>query len=302
MRSRAIDYLKCIATLLVINTHIPALYPSGFNLLAFGGYFANSIFFFASGYCLTNVNTVFPKWYWKRFVRVYIPYLFFLPFLLFSGTYGELNWINILMPFEKYHFIPTILFLYVVFYFLTILHQKAKICYSIQIVLLAVVAIAYYSFFFDYDGGYIIKHFTFIETVSYLIPMLLGGLAKEGKWIKNRLIGFSLIVITLSLYVYQRINPFTGYFKILQPCIGLLFSYGLGCIALSFEDKLPHSTQIEFISNVTLESYLVQFVSLAAFENIGFPTNILFHIISTIAVAFCLSKVSRAFVKRICKY
>ena len=299
MRNKSIDYLKCIATLLVINTHIKAMFPSGFGVLAFGGYFANSIFFFASGFCLTNVSMVFPKWYWKRFIRIYTPYLIILPFLFFAGELAGLNWVNIVMPFRKYHFIPTILFLYIVYYFLTIIHQKTKISYGIQIAAFSVVAVTYFVFFFDKKGSSVIEHFTLIETISYLIPMLLGGLAKEGKWIRNRFIGFSLVAVTFLAYVYQIYYPFTGYLKILQPCIGLLFSYGLGCVALSFEDKLPRLKIVEFISSITLESYLVQFVCLDAYKNIGFPTNIVFHVISTLAVAYCLHKVSSIIVKQL---
>lgn len=87
-----------------------ALYPPKVAFLAFGGYFANSIFFFASGYCLTNVKTVFPKWYGKRFIRIYLPYLLILPFLYFAGSLEGLDWVNIVMPFKDYHFIPSILF------------------------------------------------------------------------------------------------------------------------------------------------------------------------------------------------
>ena len=301
MKSKAVDYLKCIAALLVINTHITVLYPPKLGFLAWGGFFANSIFFFVSGYCLTSVNRSFPKWYMRRFIRVYIPYIIMLPLLFFAGRLAGWNTVNIIMPFEEYHFIPTILLLYIVYYFLSKVNQKTKIGYSAQVAALTAIAILYYILIFDKVNGYILEHFTFIETISYLIPLLLGGMAKEGKWIRSKLISGILIVFSFALYVYQSFRGFPDFLKILQPCIGLFFAYALGCFFLSVEDKLPQIIIIEFISAVTLECYLVQFISLDAFTNTGFPTNIVYHVSCTLAVAYCLHWCSDIIVKRINK-
>lgn len=298
MKSKAINYLKCIACLLVINTHITVMYPTRLGFLAWGGYFANSVFFFASGYCLTNVSKAFPKWYWKRYVRIYIPYLLALPFLFFAGRLTGWNWINIIMPFEEYHFIPSILFLYIIYYFLTKLNQKTNCGYLFQVLVLGVTVLLYFVFLFDKTKSPI-DHFTFIETVAYLIPMLLGGLAKEGKWIKNKLVCVGLVGITFVIYVYQSFRPFTGYLKILQPCIGLFFAYGLGCFFLSVEDKLKELKIVDFIASVTLECYIVQFVSRSAFITTGFPTNIVYHVICSVAVAYCLHWMSNVVINTI---
>lgn len=298
MESKAINYLKCIACLLVINTHITAMYPARLGFLAWGGYFANSIFFFASGYCLTNVSKAFPKWYCKRFIRIYTPYLLALPFLYFAGRLAGWNWINILMPFKEYHFIPSILFLYIVYYFLTKLNQKTSFGYLPQVLVLGLTVLLYFIFLFDKKKSPI-DHFSFIETVTYLIPMLLGGLAKEGKLIKNKLVCVGLVSITFAIYIYQSFRPFTGYLKILQPCIGLFFAYGLGCFLLLIEDKLKEMKLVNFIASVTLECYIVQFISRSAFTSTGFPTNIVYHAICSIAVAYCLHMISGLIVNKL---
>jgi len=299
MRSKAINYLKCIATLLVINTHLTTLYPSRLGFLAWGGYFANSIFFFVSGYCLTNVNLTFPKWYWKRFVRVYAPYVVILPFLFFAGSLNGWNWINIVMPFDAYHFIPTILFLYCVFFFLTKLQQKTIIGYGKQCLFFAAIALFYFVFWFDKEHEHILQHFTLIEMISYLIPMLLGGLAKRGKKINNKVICICMVVFAFSVYFYQSLRPFTGFLKILQPCIGISFAYGFACFFLLIEKKLPSVRLIDYISAITLDCYLVQFISLKAFTGIGFPTNIIYHVICSLATANCLHIVSDYIVTKI---
>lgn len=261
--------------------------PGTLRILGVGGYFANSIFFFASGYCLTNVSRSFPEWYWRRFVRVYAPYLLALPFLYFAGELAGLNWINIVMPFEQYHFIPSILFLYVVYYFLSKLNQKMKVGYLYQVIVFSAIVLLYFFFLFDKSKSPI-QHFSFIETVAYLIPMLLGGMAKEGRWIKRKSLSTVLVIVSFVIYVYQSFRPFSGYMKILQPCIGLFFAYGLGCYFLTIEERLHNSKTIDLIAAVSLESYIAQFISRKAFVNIGFPTNIIYHVICTIAVAYCL--------------
>ena len=276
------------------------MYPTRLRFLAWGGYFANSIFFFVSGYCLTNVNKTFPRWYTKRFIRIYTPYLLALPFLYFAGRLTGWNWINIIMPFDEYHFIPSILFLYIAYYFLTKLNQKTSFGYFYQTLFLGITVLLYFFFLFDKKKSPI-DHFSFIETMTYLIPMLLGGLAKEGKLIKNKLVSLGLVSITFVIYIYQSFRPFTGDLKILQPCIGLFFAYGLGCFFLLVEDKLKEMRLIDFIASVTLECYIVQFVSRSAFIMTGFPTNIIYHIICSIAVAYCLHFISDAVINRLLK-
>ena len=44
----------------------------------------------------------------------------------------------------------------------------------------------------------------------------------------------------------------------------------------------------DLVSSVTLECYIVQFVSRSAFLSTGFPTNIVYHVICSVAAAYCL--------------
>lgn len=64
--------------------------------------------------------------------------------------------------------------------------------------------------------------------------------------------------------------------KMLQPCIDFFFAYDLG-------RKIA-----DLVSSVTLECYIVQFVSRSAFLSTGFPTNIVYHVICSVAAAYCL--------------
>ena len=193
MRRKAIDYIKCLAALLVIHTHLAKLYPPSLGVFVWGGYFANHLFLFASGFCLTSVRESFPRWYGRRFVRVYAPYVLFLPLLFFAGELAGASWTEILMPLARYHFIPSILFLYIVYYCLTKLNQKTRFHYSAQLILFSAILLLDFFFLFDKSKSPIDEHYTVFETTNYLISMLLGGLAREGKWLKNKVASLGMV-------------------------------------------------------------------------------------------------------------
>ncbi len=206
-----------------------------------------------------------------------------------------------IMPFKQYHFIPSILVLYIVFYVLDVINQKTKFKYWIQIPVFAIVAIVWFILFFDMSLEPIDVHYTLFEFIIYLIPMLLGGMAKEGKWIRNKKVTFALAAVTFLIYMYNSFRPFTGDLKIIKPIAGLLFTYGVSCFVLSFEEVLPRVKIIDFIATLTLECYIVQYISRDAFLSIGFPTNVIYHAVCTIAMAYCLHKLSSFIVDKVTK-
>lgn len=65
-----VDVLRCIATILITNSHYNAIWPIA--ALATGGSLGNTLFFAISGYCLSNTqNTNFVEWMKKRVLRIY---------------------------------------------------------------------------------------------------------------------------------------------------------------------------------------------------------------------------------------
>ena len=50
-RNYALDFLKCIATMMVLNSHMSVCYPD-FEYLATGGAIGNCLFFCVSGFLL----------------------------------------------------------------------------------------------------------------------------------------------------------------------------------------------------------------------------------------------------------
>lgn len=298
-RIKAVDYLKCLACFFILNSHIASLYPDRIKSLAFGGFLGNCLFFCVSGFCLMNIKEYFPRWYWKRFIRVIIPYLLFIPFLFFEGRLYNTSVVNVIMPFKSYHFIPTILFLYIAFYLAIFLDQhKIKLIYIVLI--LCAISFFYFYLIYDYERNDIYKHFSFLEMNSYFITMLIGAIIRKSKNNKKWIYFLGAIVL-FGLYGYQSMFDLPKELSIFKLAFGIGFSCSLACFAVRNEDKLKDNPIINLVSKVTLEAYIVHYTCVDAYKEISFPTNIVFFYISVIGVAFCLNYVSDKITKIIPK-
>lgn len=172
----SITWLRAIACLFIINTHISCLYPDKISFLAMGGFFGNCIFFLVSGFCLEKPKERFDKWYAHRFIRIYVPYILCLPLLYFAGKLSGLTWYQVLLPYKDYHFLPSILALYPVFYLLSYIDQKTKFKYRWQAIAIFAIQLLQYLVVFDYKSKSVLTHFSFPETSTYLLIMILGGM------------------------------------------------------------------------------------------------------------------------------
>lgn len=70
-RNSSIDILKCLAALMITNSHMELLYGD-YSMLATGGAIGDVLFFFCSGYTLfLGRNARFDNWYKRRINRIY---------------------------------------------------------------------------------------------------------------------------------------------------------------------------------------------------------------------------------------
>ena len=231
-RIQAVDYIKCLACFLILNSHIAPLYPDKLKALSFGGFFGNCLFFFVSGFCLLNVKESFPKWYWKRFVRVISPYWLMIPLLFFDGRFSGSGIINVIMPFKLYHFIPTILILYIAFYTAVILNRH-KIHFHYLIIGAAVISFLFFYCAYDYNTRDIYEHFTFLEMLSYFVTMLAGAIVSKSSKVLKWYIYLAAAVVFFGLYGYQSVFGFPKVISIFQLIIGIGFSCSLACLFVS---------------------------------------------------------------------
>ena len=76
------------------------------------------IFFAVSGYCLTNVKKSFPSWYGKRVLRCYTPVVIMTAIYMILGFYSLSDhngfWWYVYPTY--YHFVASIIVLYIPFY------------------------------------------------------------------------------------------------------------------------------------------------------------------------------------------
>ncbi|MDD3589547.1 MAG: acyltransferase [Thermoguttaceae bacterium] len=306
-----VTFLRCLAAVLITNSHFTGIYPT--NLIANGGLLGNVLFFAVSGFCLYNIKDSFFIWYYKRIVRIYPATWIITGIYCLLGAYvipltpRDLVWWFAYPTY--YHFIGSIIVLYVVYYIvITSLRKFKKTNLIPQIMLL--VAIAYfivYILFYDKSTYHIdvvrepMIRFLFFES------MLLGAYFRcnDGYFRnKNKNIKKVGVATFLSCCVYfltktllvrgiipselQFVNQLV-LFAVLYHCF-LLFSR-LDRVLEKGPQKFLVITN--FISTHTLEIYLVQFVLIDFARRCKvFPFNWGLAVASIITSAFILHQVA----------
>lgn len=111
-----VTVLRALAACIITNAHYTGVYPT--DLIANGGLLGDVMFFAVSGFCFAKVKEPFPKWYFKRLVRI-LPVVW-----LITAIYGIVGLFEIEFTFKgvlsafiyptRYHFISSILILYTV--------------------------------------------------------------------------------------------------------------------------------------------------------------------------------------------
>ncbi len=290
-KETSINYLRAIATLLITNSHFDALYPAGLSFLSFGGLFGNCLFFYVSGYCLTRPRDPFLPWYGRRIKRVYTPYVLFLPLLLLTG-YRFLKPLYWVFPIEPYHFLPTILTLYPVFYLFTRLHESGRVKYPAVLAAAAAAQLLYFFLFVDTSGN-VVEHYTLMGLLSYFVVMLLGAIHRECLRPKRTLLYLLGAAVSFALYTLQVFVPLEGALKILQWEIAIVFAFCAGGFFVSLEGRLPTLGAVELLSALTLEIYLVQLPIIEAYSHLLFPAGWIYALLSIVGVAWALHWLSQ---------
>ncbi len=171
-----VTVLRALAACIITNAHYTGVYPT--DLIANGGLLGDVMFFAVSGFCFAKVKEPFPKWYVKRLVRI-LPVVW-----LITAIYGIVGLFEIEFTFKgvlsafiyptRYHFISSILILYIPFY-LVMRYEKLKM--HLPQISMAIVVVWFIGYIFFYDRSY--YH---IDTVRepmirflFLFAMFLGA-------------------------------------------------------------------------------------------------------------------------------
>jgi hypothetical protein len=277
--------LRAIAACLITNSHYVGIYPT--DIIANGGLLGDIIFFAVSGYCLLNVKKNFPLWYGKRIWRIYLPVVLatLVYFILGQYTFDNTGFVWWFIYPTYYHFVASIVLLYIPFYFIGRYEPLKK-----RIPLIAViVAIAYvivYVFFYD-------KTYYHIDTVRewmirflFFESMLLGGYFKYNDQKFRNNFHWYIPVITAVLFVgyftsklafsrYTVLAPFQIINQVLIFALLFFVFWTFASIDQKLE-KLPKAIKscLSYLAKLTLEIYVVQYVIIAVLKQyFSFPIN-----------------------------
>ncbi len=317
--SRYRTELMGIATLMIIVCHLPAqgvAMPSVMARIIGSGGIGCDVFLFLSGmgmwFSMNSVRTgnmnVW-KWYWRRYVRILVPYLIIvIPICISNGN----NITEVLIratgfDFFVYRlalwFVSCVLLLYILTPLIDRLLMSAGRWLWLSLLTVLCIAFAYMDF-----GDGIIQNWQFVISrfPSYFIGYLLAGDIKEGK----RIPVLWMIVLPLVLYIilYVLNHRFGCNFSLFW-----LQGIPVMTIAVLVLSKLNTSklnTVLAFWGTISLESYATNVLVLPRMKNWSWsvgdidlnPGNWTFYIIGTVIcliVSVIVNRVSKILINKI---
>ncbi len=298
-----IELLKCLAAIMITNSHFKSLYLAPFTPLGTFGATGNALFFFVSGYtiALSKQNHTFFEWYKRRLSRIYPSLLIWktlISALLFGTSISWAIWLG-----DPYWFIKCILFYYILIYLIL----KYFIKYIRHLIIFStLLSICYFSFMplthlSIYEGEF--------RFICFFPVMLLGIYCSTNKkQIKNKKRTRNILICIFSFIIFYTIQ-FIGkghddwkyYFQItsLFPLYSWLYYLYVIVNDSSRLNRILSETitgyLIRFIASLTLEIYLVGFVLVYTNFNNLFPLNLLIVFLIILSTAYFVKISSNLF-------
>lgn len=292
-----IYFLKAFATAFITNAHYADIWP--IKALAHGGHLGNCLFFLVSGFCLYHIKERFPRWYLKRAIRIYPALWIVIVVDLLVGRISVSSLTAVYHCFifpTWYHFITSIMILYIAFYAVRLLQNRYGIGTKWFVAGFAVAAAVWYLGFFhktEYhiDGG--------VEArAQFFMSMLLGVFLREQyERITPKIRKYQLAMLALSFGAYlllkvtvpRRSELFCLQGLVPVALVTLVFTLALLAIKLEkrgFFQKLPAAIRrsAAFLSGITLEIYICQELILHLFKHLPFPID--FALVTTLILVY----------------
>lgn len=299
-RDYSIDILRFMAAIFITWSHFEK--PLGdYAVLATGGAFGDTMFFFVSGYTLLLSNRFisFANWYKRRINRIY-------PTVFAWALLSSIIWNNNLNMFETIlygggFFVTCIMIFYLLFYPIK--------CYLINHMWKAVVVCfitqAFAYFFIDHSNVDLDYYW---KWSSYFIAMLMGAIIGRRKkqsinynidcncrLVKN-VIGLVVFAILYYIMMYLELtHAILAIFNVI-PLIGFVCNFYNICNTSIFkkvyENKIANAI-IMTIGGLCLEIYIVQPSLLTDELNHLFPFNLFIMFFVIFVVAYFLKCLSR---------
>lgn len=309
-------WLRMIAAAMITNSHFADIWP--ISSLAFGGHFGNCIYFFLSGFLLHSIHENFPKWYAKRIIRIYpavwiASAINILP--TFTEDYGVMAYVHCFLFPTRFHFVASVLILYIFFYVFRYIQQKLRFNTLWAVLVIFIAYIFVYVFAFD-------KSYYHIDDVNenwcrfmFAQAMLLGSYARENYDrisakvnAKNIIIFIVFTILYFSVKLSLRYIPEASLFQFILPMIVCIYIYNFSIIFIKFEksgvlEKVNRyfGKFVRFMAGISFEIYLIQNPLITYFSTKSFPLRLILVTVSIIIYAFLVHTIASFVQKNILK-
>lgn len=281
--------IRALAAIIITNAHYTGVYPT--DLIANGGLLGDVLFFAVSGFCIATAKGSFSKWYLKRFIRVYIPSWLMTIIYILLGAYVVADWRDVMEFFiwpTHWHFVASIILLYIPLFFVSKYIDMNKKNYWRLAGGMLIVQLFLYMVVYDYSYYHIdVVRQPMIEFLFFQ-SMLIGLHYRWRCEHNNRTVVlpfwkiagaiFLLVIYFFSKLLFVKLE----YLAPLQ-IVNQLLLWGLLYVLFDIFTYLEnHLHKIEdsflwkcisFISERTLEIYLVQYVIIDKCKIGQFPIN-----------------------------
>lgn len=306
--SWAIDSIKCLAVLLVLNSHMDKIYP--ISSLAFGGAFGNALFFAVGGYTWSNLKGKgFLCWYSQKIRRIWIPSVITnIAYLILFVAASDLNLTLLLKVFiypNKSWFCGAILLYAAIYYFVI----KYKNRHSIAFAVAVSTAVYFFWYFCKLDRSYFsLEGFAtggLCRVTHYFVCMLAGFVYKEyeaviSDKVKRYLlpIGFACFVLSYAGKFVIGKNMTLLNFQFFVPFLNLVSAVCILAGAMDCEKRIGANGAgkgkrvLKTIAAYSWELYLVQTLVLPLFASFAFPVSLLVSLIVIAAAAWLLKQIT----------
>ena len=305
-----ITVLRALASILITNAHYTGVYP--IEIIANGGLLGDVLFFAVSGFCLYNIKDAFFKWYSKRIIRIYPAVWVITIIYLIIGFYKltEMNLFELFLYPTYYHFIASIIILYIIYYFI-MKNEKTKQRLSLVFGITIILQMLIYVIFYD-------KSYYHIDTVRepmirflFMEAMLLGAYFRQkNERYQNKKVKIKDYVLVMALFILYFVSKIVfskGMFselQLLNQYILLSLLYYIFKIFAGIDgklEKLPQKVKkvIQFTAMITLEIYLVQYPIIPRLAWLPFPINWIAITTCIILLAYVLHKVTEILLNKI---
>lgn len=309
------NFLRVLAIILVVNSHMDTVYPPRFAFLATGGMIGNALFFMLSAcglmVSMQNHPRGFVEWYARRIIRIYpsvwvTVLLLSFPIGIYGGTIGLNNILDEMGKFfyPPFWFLQALLFYYgIIFFIIRDFSSKRLALVSVPVVTIYAL---YYIFLLDLEK-WSIEQAPF-RLIYYLLVVLWGGyIGSQFEQIKFNGLRDVLLLVLAAFTIYGHkflmLRGMLLSFQFLQHLASFPMLYFMVKVTKCdfIKERLMGSHNIGktlgFVSGATLEIFIVNNSIDILGENLGvFPVNAVALVSLNVALAmviFCSARFIR---------